>query len=317
MISRRRLLVGAIQLALFAGALWLAADRIAGQWTALRRTAGAVRPALAPLAASVAAVLALYAVQIHGWRVLVSAWGTPLRFRDAARIWTVSNLARFLPASPVFTTATMAVLGTRAGVSPVAAAGSAILGTLLSLGTGFVVVALTGADLLRELGTRLPPGLTTLLAVAGGLGLLVLPLAIGPLARLAARLLRRPIDLPPLPVGVLATAVTANVVAWLLYGVALRWLALAFFADSGSNLVAYVAVFTAGYLAGFLAIPVPAGLLVREGALLAALPAARLLTPVQAAVVVVASRLVLTVLEAVPGTVFVARDAALRSRISS
>lgn len=312
-MTRRRLVVTVAQIVIVALALWFAGSKIAGQWTELRRTIGTLRPAALPLLGSVAAVLTLYTAQIHGWRVLVAAWGTPLPFWQAARIWTISNLARFLPASPVFTTGTMAVLGTRAGVSPVAAAGSAVLGTVLSLGTGFVVLALTGASLLRHLDVSLPAGAGPVLTVLGGAGLVALPAAVGPSARLMSRILGRRVDLPTLPIGALLTAVTTNLLAWFLYGVALRWLALAFFPGSGSDVKAYVAVFTAGYLAGFLAIPVPAGLGVREGALLAALPAARLLTPAQAAVVVVASRLVLTILEALPGALFLARDAAFRS----
>jgi hypothetical protein len=207
----------------------------------------------------------------------------------------------------------MAVLAARAGVSPVTAAGSAILGTLLNLGTGFVVLALTGSGLLRSLDPRLATWLAPMLAVVGGVGLLMLPLAIAPLTRVASRWLGRPLDLPPVPLGALAVAVTANVVAWLLYGVSFRWLTLAFFPGSGSNLVAYVTVFTAGYLAGWLALPVPAGFGIREGTLMLLMPAAQVTTTAQAAVVIVASRLMLTILESVPGALFIARGAASRS----
>jgi uncharacterized membrane protein YbhN (UPF0104 family) len=271
-----------------------------------------------PLLGSAAAVLALYAVQIHAWRVIVSAWDARLPYWTAARIWCLSNLARFLPASPLFTTGTMGVLASRAGVSPVVAAGSALIGTVLNLGTGFVVVVVTGAGLLGALAPRLPPAAGPALAVAGGLALILLPLSIAPLVRVASRLLRRPVELPPLPLRVLAVAVTANVAAWFLYGLALRWLTLAFFPGSGSNLLAYLAVFTAAYLAGFLFVPVPAGIGIREAALMAGLPAARLVTAGEAAVVVVASRLLLTVLEALPGALFLlARQSPARPRSTS
>jgi hypothetical protein len=304
------------QVAIVAAALWFAGERIGDQWQSFQQTVGQLRPNAGRLLASIAAVLALYAVQIHGWRVLVGAWGARLPFWSAARVWSVSNLARFMPASPLFTTGTMAVLAGRAGASPVAAAGSAVLGTLLSVGTGFVVLALTGAGVLRDIAPALPRQLAPVLAIVGGAGLVALPLLIRPLALLAGRVLRRPIDVPPLAPSALAVAVTANLVAWFLYGVSLRWLSLAFFADSGSDLVAYVAVFTAAYLAGWLFLPAPAGIGIREAALMAGLPAAGLATPVQAGVVVVASRLVLTVLEALPGAAFLARDAAIRSRTS-
>jgi uncharacterized membrane protein YbhN (UPF0104 family) len=177
---------------------------------------------------------------------------------------------------------------------------------------------MAGAGLLPRLAPRLPHAAGPALAIAGGVALIALPLSIAPLVRLAARVLKRPLELPPLPLSVLFVAVTANLAAWFLYGLALRWLTLAFFPGSGSNLIAYLAVFTAGYLAGFLFVPVPAGFGVRETALLAGLQSARLVTAGEAAVVVVASRLLLTLLEALPGALFLlARPIARRSRSSS
>ena len=115
-----------------------------------------------------------------------------------------------------------------------------------------------------------------------------------------------------MPQHVLWTAVTANLLAWLLYGLAFRWLALAFFPGSSGGWVAYTAVFTAGYLAGWLFLPAPAGIGARELALSLGLTKLGLLAPPQAAVAIVASRLVLTVLEVLPGALFLARDAASR-----
>ena len=318
MIGGRRLLLRAVQVALVVAALWLAVRELGLHWAEFRTAAGTLRPSMLPLLGSVGAVLLLYAVQIHAWRTIVSAWDARLPFWDAARIWCLSNLARFLPASPLFTTGTMGVLASRAGVSPVVAAGSALIGTVLNLGTGFVVVVIAGAGLLPKLAPRLPAAAGPALAVLGGVALIALPLSISPLVRLASRVLKRPIDLPPLPLSILLVAVTANLAAWFLYGLALRWLTLAFFPGSGSNLIAYLAVFTAGYLAGFLFIPVPAGFGVRETALLAGLQSARLVTAGEAAIVVVASRLLLTLLEALPGALFLlARPAARRPRSTS
>jgi len=314
----RRLLMRAFTVALVAVTLWLGWRQLAGHWGEFRRAAGSLRPALLPLIASAAAVLALYAVQIHAWRVIVSAWDARLPFWTAARIWCLSNLARFLPASPLFTTSTMGLLASRAGVSPVIAAGSSLIGMVLNVGTGFVVVVLAGAGMLVRLVPRLPSEIAPLLAVSAGVALVALPLVVSPLVRIASRVLRRPIELPPLRFNVLAVAVTANLAAWFLYGLALRWLTLAFFPGSGSNLLAYLAVFTAGYLAGFLFVPVPAGIGVRETALLAGLQAAHLVTAGEAAIVVVASRLLLTILEALPGVLFLlVRPAAPLSRSSS
>jgi len=134
-----------------------------------------------------------------------------------------------------------------------------------------------------------------------------------------ARVLRREVAVPALGWRPLGVAVAVNVASWLLYGAAFRLLATAFFppADSAGDWLPYVAVFTGSYLAGYLALLVPGGLVVREGAMIAGLTGLGLATAPQATVLAVASRLWLTVLEIAPGLLFLARDAALRSPRSS
>ena len=65
--------------------------------------------------------------------------------------------------------------------------------------------------------------------------------------------------------GAVAFGVVANLVAWVGYGVALWLLARGLLPGGGLGLVPAIAVFTASYLAGFLALIAPGGLGVREG----------------------------------------------------
>jgi len=306
--------VRALQATVVLGTLWLASRQLAGHWGAFRHDTAAMRPRWSFVLGSAALVLTCYALLVHAWRTLVAAWGTPLPFWTAARVWSVGNLARFAPAPLVATTGAIGLLGKAAGVSPVAAAGSAVLGTLLNLGTGLVVLSIAGARLLPVVAPRIPPALLTAVGVAG---LVALPLVVQPVARLAGRVLRRAIDVPRLPPRALWTAVTLNVAAWFLYGLAFRLLALAFFPGSGGGWVAYTAVFTFGYLIGWLFLPAPAGVGPREWALSLALATLGLLSPVQAAVVIVTSRLVLTLLEILPGVAFLAGGALSRSSSST
>lgn len=302
-----------IQLAALIAVAALAAQPLRSQWSTFSAAAGAIRPRAMPLIASCLAVFAVYAVQIHSWRTLVSAWGRRLPFLDAARIWTLSNLARYTPAGIVASTGTLAILGNRAGVPAAAAAGAAILGTLLNLLAGFVVVVGVGAPLLPLLWARIGPSLVPWIGLAAAIALIALPLAIRPLATVAGRFLRRPIELPPMPARVLVTAVTANIAAWFLYGLAFRWLALSLFPTARGSWLAYTAVYTGGYLAGLLAVLLPAGLGVREFVLGAALAKVGLFPDAEAAVLVVASRLLMTALEIVPGAVFLAYGASRRT----
>src|SRR5205814_1162066 len=100
------------------------------------------------------------------------------------------------------------------------------------------------------------------------------------------------------------------VLPWLLYGVAFRLLALALLDHPAGSWSFYVAAFTGSYVAGVIAVFAPAGLLVREVALVQAL------TPVvggaDAVILAVAARVWLTMLELAAGAVVLALPATPR-----
>jgi uncharacterized membrane protein YbhN (UPF0104 family) len=87
------------------------------------------------------------------------------------------------------------------------------------------------------------------------------------------------------------------------YGLALWLLARGLLPHAGLGLLPATTVFTTSYLAGFLALFAPGGIGVREGALVATMQRAGLATPAEAAVIAVASRIWLTVLEIIPGLI--------------
>ena len=66
-----------------------------------------------------------------------------MSFADAARIWSVSNLGRYVPGK-VWQIGAMTTMAERVGVSPIAAAGSAILNTVVNIATGFLVAIVAG-----------------------------------------------------------------------------------------------------------------------------------------------------------------------------
>jgi hypothetical protein len=107
------------------------------------------------------------------------------------------------------------------------------------------------------------------------------------------------------PVGAVAFGIVANVVAWIGYGVALLLLARGLLPDVELGLLPATAVFTASYLAGFLALFAPGGIGVREGVFILMLQG-----PIgigAATALAIASRLLLTVTElgaAVPFLLF-------------
>jgi hypothetical protein len=297
----------AAQAILLAGVAWFAARALAEHWTAFRARALTLEPRWGAVVGSALLVLATYALLVESWRSLVRAWGDRLPFGDAARIWAVSNLGRYVPGK-FWSIGAMGVLAARAGVSPVAATGSAVVGTLVNLAAGFVVLFLAGRDVLAALFPG-AAGAAVVVPALGVLGLVAVPVLLPAVARAAARVTGRPYTPVRLPVRVLLGVSAANVASWVLYGIAFRWLAGALLPGLAGKWGVYVAVFAGSYLAGYLALVVPGGLGVREVFMAAALVKLGAADAPSAALLAVASRLWLTVLELVPGLVFLARGA--------
>jgi hypothetical protein len=243
----------------------------------------------------------MYALLIAAWRRMLVAWGRGLGLWSAARIWTVSSLGKYLPGK-VWAVAGMAVMAQRAGIGAGPATGSAVILQVLAIGTGAAVVGVTGYGAVRAAYPGAVTGLVILLAVsAGGVGLLLWPALVNRVLRIAAPDAG---EVQP-PAGAVAFGILANAVAWVGYGVALWLLARGLLPGAGLDLLPAIAVFTASYLAGFLALFAPGGIGVREGVFILMLQG-----PIgigAATALAIASRLLLTITElgaAVPFLLF-------------
>jgi glycosyltransferase 2 family protein len=253
--------------------------------------------------------LGAHAVLVQTWRSVLGCWDAQLPFWTAARIWSVSNLGRYLPGK-IWQIGAMGAMARDVGVSPIAASGSAILGTLVNIVAGFVVALLGGRALLERSSSghgTLAIAFVLLAAVA----LLAAPVLLPRLAPWIGRLAGRPVD-ARLPVRAVGYALLGNVAAWLLYGAAFRYFMVGLLGDAAGGYPEYLAAYTISYLVGYLALFAPAGLGVREGAMVTVLVYAGLATRPQAALVALASRVWLTLLEVVPGFLFWAQAAARR-----
>ena len=242
--------------------LWFAGRSLLRNWHELEAQplAWRVDPVRIILAALV--VWAMYALLVTAWRLLLTGWGERLDGWTAARIWTVSNLGKYLPGK-VWAIAGMALMARQAGVSPAAATGSAVILQAVSIGSGAAVAAFTGAAALERARPGATAALWLLLAGAvGGVALLFWPPVLRRLLRVAAPEAEGR-GAPPLTA--ILYGVAANILAWVGYGLALWLLARGLLPGAGLELRAAIAVFTASYLAGFLALIAPGGLGVREG----------------------------------------------------
>lgn len=293
----------AIQASFVLAVLWFATSLLAEQWSAVGALRATLHPSWARVGLSGLVVFVSYAVLIATWRATVQAWGERIGVADASRIWFVSNLGKYVPGK-VWQIGAMGVMAQRAGVSPAAAVGSALVVSLVHVLVGFAVVAATGRELLAGVasGGALLPVALALLAVA----LLAAPWLLPGALRLVSRLTGRALVMPPLPPRAIWIAALGSATAWLLFGLAFRELTGALLGATTGDAATYVAVFTLSYLLGFVALFAPGGIGVRELSMAALLVSASLATAPEAALLVVASRLWLTVLEILPGALFLA-----------
>lgn len=289
-----------VQAAFVAAVLWFGGRALAGKWAEVRDLRAQLRTDWSGVLLASAAVFASYGVLIATWQATVRAWGARLAARDGARIWFISNLGRYLPGK-VWQVGAMGLMARQAGVAPEAAVGSAVVVSLVHLLVGFAVVAGTGRDLLTR---YVPPGspLPFVLALLSG-GVLAMPWLLPPLARTASRVTGRTFAPPALPPRAIWAAAAGSAVAWALQGLGFHLLGGALLGHSTGDAAASVAVFTLSYQLGFVALFAPGGIGVREVSMHALLVGAVLAAPAEATLLVVASRLWLTVLEILPGAV--------------
>ena len=266
------------------------------------------------IALSGALFLAAHAVLVQTWRSVLACWDARLPFWSAARIWSVSNLGKYVPGK-IWQIGAMSAMSRELGISPVAASGSAILSTLVNVIAGFVIAIVSGRAVLE----RTRPGwgdVATLIVVIAGLGLVIAPFLVPRLAPVAARLTGRPLQ-TTLPVRAVVYCLVGNLVAWIVYGAAFRLLVFGIMGVATGGYLEYLAAYTISYLVGYLAFFAPAGLGVREKFMLTILPVAGLATVPQAALITVVSRIWLTLLEVTPGFLFWAHHRSRRRSLTT
>jgi hypothetical protein len=242
-----------------------------------------------------------HAVLVQTWRSMLACWDARLPYWSAARVWSVSNLARYLPGK-VWNIGAMGAMSKQLGVSPVAASGSAILSTLVNLLAGVVVALISGRALLER--TSAGSGtIAAVIAVLASLALLLAPMLMPRVAALVGRMVGRPVE-ATLPARAVIYALIGNLIAWLLYGAAFELFTGGLLGPLTGGYGEYLAAYTISYILGYLALFAPAGIGVREGAMATVLTFAGLTTAPQAALVALTSRVWLTLLEVVPGFSF-------------
>jgi hypothetical protein len=300
-VTRKRV-QALVQLALVVLVLGYAGRALARYWSDFRSRALGLELDPRWIAVSGVAFLLGYLVLVQTWRAVLAAWSSRVSFVDAAHIFAVSSLARYVPGK-LWQIGAMSALANRIGASPAAAAGSAIVSTAANIATGLLVALATGWPLVHLAYSR-GSRVGFVLVLAGAIGLVAAPWMLPRLLRLAERVAGRSLAVSALPMRAVVYAALGNVLAWIVYGVAFEMLTRGVLGAAPGPTSSYVAVYTTSYIFGYLVLFAPAGVGFRESAMILIMPAAGLANPGDAAIMAVASRLWLTLLETVPGLLF-------------
>jgi uncharacterized membrane protein YbhN (UPF0104 family) len=297
-VTGRRLFKGA-QWIFAAAVLFFAARTLARQWTTVEPRLSRIQIHWEWIALATVLVLLSYLLLIEGWRRVLGAWDSHLPFSQAARIWFVSNLGKYVPGN-IWSLTAMGVMARDRGVSGLAAAGSSVIMQTVSLATGTAIVMVTGAKLL---GQPVLVGASVLVLIAI---LLSAPRFLPPFAAWLSGLIGKDIAPPAVPAVSIWTAAVASALSWLFYGVAFQLFVRGVLGVSPGEISSYIAVYTAAYILGFISPIAPAGLGVREFTLAAFMTQLGLANEADAALVAIAARLWLTIVELVPSGLYVA-----------
>ena len=241
--------------------------------------------------ASLLVTWVMYGILIWGWRVILHGWGQRIRAIDAARIWSISSLGKYIPGK-VWAIAGMAMMAEKQGVSGAAATGSAIIMQLLAITTGTVMaIALLGSSLLE----RIPGGTLAAIGVAVAALIGAISLASPAVTNRIGFLIRRPDAVHAVEPNALAGSIFANLLAWGGYGLSLQLLAAGTMPSVDLSWSTATGAFAASYIGGYLVLFAPAGFGVREGLLIFMLKGTIGIGPATA--LAAASRITLTINE--------------------
>jgi glycosyltransferase 2 family protein len=302
----RRKLFKLAQWIFAAAVLFFAARSLAGQWNKVEARLLHVQFGWQWIGAATVVVLLSFALLIEGWRRVMGAWDSHLPFGQAARIWFLSSLGKYVPGN-IWSLTAMGVMARGRGISALAAAGSSIIMQAVSLVTGAAIVMITGAQLL---GQPVLVGVSVLILI--GI-LLSAPRFLPPLTVWIGSIIGKEVAPPSVPATSIWTAAIASALSWLLYGFAFQLFVHGLLGAAPGEISRYIAVYTAAYILGFISPIAPAGLGVREFTLAAFMTQLGLANEADAALIAIAARLWLTIIELVPSGLYVATGATRKS----
>ncbi|SDG65203.1 hypothetical protein SAMN05421505_106130 [Sinosporangium album] len=241
------------------------------------------------IAGAFAAVLLGQGLMLVAWRVVVAGLGSPLAYGLAARVMFVGQLGKYVPGT-VWAYAAMMELGRDHGCPPRRTFAGTSLSLVISLGCALTLAAatlpLTAQEVIRQAWY--------LVALIPVIVVCMHPRVLTWGLNLAMRIARREPLERVLPGSAVLVAAACSIAAWMIYGVQV-WLITSDLSpgtDPWTLLLVSAGAYAIAWATGLLFVVAPAGIGVREGAMVLAL------TPIIGAagalVAAVVTRLVVT-----------------------
>ncbi|GAA3830635.1 lysylphosphatidylglycerol synthase transmembrane domain-containing protein [Sphaerisporangium flaviroseum] len=274
-----------VRLAFLVVALGFGGWAVAGRWGQVAD--GFARLSWPLLAGSLVAVLAALAAGMMMWRALLADLGSPLPFPDAAKVFFVGQLGKYIPGSlwPVLAQMEM---GKDLGVPRPRSAAAFFLTYPIYLVSGLSVAVVTLPAFAGDSVARYAWVLLLLPVLVVGLH----PRIVNGVLGSGLKLLKRPpLERPLTRRGVLTSAGWAFA-GWAAYGVHLALIVAGLGATGPRVLILSLGAFALAWCLGFIVVVAPAGAGVREVAMVAAL--APVLDPGAAIAAALCSRLVVS-----------------------
>ncbi|MER5420568.1 lysylphosphatidylglycerol synthase transmembrane domain-containing protein [Streptosporangium roseum] len=253
-----------VRIAFLVVALGFGAWVVAEQWEEIR--AGFARLSWQSLVLSLVAVVAALCSGMMTWRALLADLGSPLPFRQAAKVFFVGQLGKYIPGS-IWPVLAQMEMGRELGVPRSRSAAAFFLTMPVQLGSGLVISAVT---LLAALpGTAAPYAWVFLLIPL--LAVVFEPRVINAVLGFGLRKLRRePLERPLTRRGML-TALGWALLGWTAYGLHLAAVVHEFGPSGMSAVVFSIGAFALSWCLGIMTFVVPAGAGVREAAMVVVL----------------------------------------------
>ncbi|MEV0967391.1 lysylphosphatidylglycerol synthase transmembrane domain-containing protein [Microtetraspora glauca] len=276
----------ALRLLFLAVALGFGGWAVASRWTEV--SAGFARLSWPELGGSLLAVVAALVCGMMMWRALLADLGSPLAFRDAAKIFFIGQLGKYIPGSlwPVLAQMEM---GRDHAIPRSRSAAAYFLTYPVYLGSGLLTAAVT----LPVLAGGSVAKFAWLLLLIPVLAAALHPSVVNWGINLGLRLLRKPpLERPLSRRGVLVACGWAFA-GWAAYGTHLALLVHGLGATGPKAALLSVGAFALAWCLGFIVVIAPAGVGVREVAMVAAL--APVLSQDTAIAATLCSRLIVSV----------------------